>query len=1282
MDGDAFHDRGHLAVVGGPWPPEEMIWYEAYTLQCLEPTLTKNLRTHIQKIVDSMATDFCLFDSGSSENANITHEIETGHENVSALLRQLVRLPAPKGEEAFSQLCLALRKVAASDGIAMAEELEKEAQMWQKGENVDNDRMRVSIEEWLRSGSPALNDLNREDSPQDKNSHVDGYYGKAVSKDLRAIPTAQAQPPAPEDFYHCVSRYEKRLLSLCKEMKSISAFPGLTSRRNGRCDVTQIFSTIRVLSREEAKGYSDTCTDSLGSHASQSTSGETHFPLHNPVQLLRENAADMDRNNGNEFVDSCLLQSPPGGGKTTLCQMIMAEFAGPGDSELKRQFRFPIYIQCRDQKRLESTDWCTVLGLNDKSLHFTDQQRDGVFQYLLDHSEKMLFIIDGVDEAASEGFLSESSALVELIRRPRSTFIDSCVFITGRPCRQTSSLACDCNRHYTLAGFSTSQLNEFYHRRLGNKMAKQCINELSQPGMEHIKHTAMTTPLVATIICELYATTSKIPSSIAQLYMQFVVGLTARLNQQNPMLSVNDPQCTQRTDKGSPLASPASNSPESVLQTDMISCILMQQCGVTAPVIIHVLNELGEIALDELMQRRFAFPASIFSPRTLEIGRMLGILTFVSHQQDPFNLCLYVSFLHLTFQEFFAARCVALSDNPLMLVEDMVKAVGVRPVCWPFWRSLCGIIQTNNLEPILTQMQQAARPKGLDAAKLTRFLLTCLLEHRQSSRQQSSLPNRPSEMEIQSSLAAAAISLSAKRLDLANTNLSDVDILALECVLELLPSVPSLHLRGCSLSLAQIQKLQKYLHKAVELNLLSNDLHGEPIRIIAASLLHPKCQVENLLLGSCQLRGFSDGYAVSLCMQAQRLQSLWLADNTLNSYFMNALSTNMAKCRKLVRLHLQGTRLSAGCGPSLATIVSHCPLLTKLYLTSNKLVTTDAECILTALQGLPKLEVLWLNENLIDDQVYLSLQQFFVARRSSPGSMPACEVLIHGNRTSVLCLHALARCDVVGADKVVDGLSHVTESHIIKQNAVNILHMKKGNFYGLGVGDKGVAAVAPVLAADTVLRRINFGSCQITSSGLTVMAHKALLTNTTMEIALLPKNRITIQGVNALLQVCSSANQTLKGIDLTQNPIFETSPRDSALDCAQRALSLLQHCQHLQCILLAKTNMEDENAVELLHAIRGNHSLKLITLDDNHLGDATAAMLAEVAESNSTLKYVGLSKNRITDQGIELLLTSMSVREMSCVWLKDNPCSTSSFRFPLMDAALAYNLEILSKYVA
>ena len=217
------------------------------------------------------------------------------------------------------------------------------------------------------------------------------------------------------------------------------------------------------------------------------------------------------------------------------------------------------------------------------------------------------------------------------------------------------------------------------------------------------------------------------------------------------------------------------------------------------------------------------------------------------------------------------------------------------------------------------------------------------------------------------------------------------------------------------------------------------------------------------------------------------------------------------------------------------------------------------------------------------------------------------------------------------------------------------------------ISDVGAAALAQALHHNSTLSYLYLSNNGISDAGAVAMA-QALHHNSTLKELDLSNNNISDDGAVAMAQALHH-NSTLKELDLSNNNISD----DGAVAMAQA----LHHNSTLEQLDLSNGNdgalewsigddklylsnnsISDDGAVALAQALPHNSTIKRLYLSNNSISDAGAVAMAQALQHNSTIKRLYLSNNSISDAGAVALAQALHENStLSHLYLSNNSIS-------------------------
>jgi len=293
----------------------------------------------------------------------------------------------------------------------------------------------------------------------------------------------------------------------------------------------------------------------------------------------------------------------PGIGKTVFTKKAAFDWSQQRYQETIGAFELVLLIRLRDVCNLHdvpSIFKASQLLANDGKISVDD-----LYDYVLNHQEKVLLILDGYDEYSA----GEQSPVDEIWKRNQLS--DCCVIVTSRQ-MTTDKLRLPSDAQFEINGFDDKRQREFARRFLKDEddVRKFCSYLLEQ----HLKDLAEI-PLLLLILCLLWKEKDRkeLPKKRVEIFNQFVKTLFHHMH--------------------------GKQSAKSVFNIEDYSAELYA---------------LGRLAFEALMNDRLYFPRSELPSYDL-IERLIEVGLFQVLNMSSLNPEKGVYFIHKSLQEYLAA---------------------------------------------------------------------------------------------------------------------------------------------------------------------------------------------------------------------------------------------------------------------------------------------------------------------------------------------------------------------------------------------------------------------------------------------------------------------------------------------------------------------------------------------------------------------------------------------------------------------------------------------------
>ncbi|XP_039391577.1 NACHT, LRR and PYD domains-containing protein 3-like isoform X1 [Mauremys reevesii] len=604
-----------------------------------------------------------------------------------------------------------------------------------------------------------------------------------------------------------------------------------------------------------------------------------------------------------------VLQGAAGIGKTMTAKKIMLDWAS--GEVYENRFAYIFYINCREINY--GSKQGTVIDLITKNC----PDKNVPIEEILLNQEKLLFIIDGFDELRFSFDRKEDSlctdprkempmkdTLSSLFRK--KLLPKSYLMITTRPTALEKLQQCmECSRYAEILGFSEDDRKEYFHKFFGNNIdATRAFDFVKQNEMHF---TMCFVPIVCWITC----TVMKQQLEAGKDFAQNSKTLTAVY-----VLFLHS------------LLEPHSNSPNQNMQDNLKKLCSLAADGIWKQKILFGEEEIKEYSLDEFYSLPLFLNESVF-------------------KRDIDCVSVY-SFIHLSFQEFFAALFYVLEEDEQMkysvtpnrdaklLLENYGKSGNYLMLTVRF---LFGLLNEETMKDI----------KKKTGLKISPKIKPDLLKWVKTKQKKLSFSSLHDELiykleefhclyEIQEESFVKSALDHFTEIDISNYSLTQMDQMVISFFVKSCPTLKSLWLSGCRFGvedkneeLAPPPAKQICLREQAEPN-------NSPVYLLCQALKDPNCKLKKLKLEMCSLtvacyRDLSSALSIN-----QTLRELDLSYNDQGNRAVPDLCKGLKhpNC-KLQTLRLQSCGLTTGGCGSLSHMLRTNQTLSELELKWNRL---------------------------------------------------------------------------------------------------------------------------------------------------------------------------------------------------------------------------------------------------------------------------------------------------------------------------------------------------------
>ena len=311
-----------------------------------------------------------------------------------------------------------------------------------------------------------------------------------------------------------------------------------------------------------------------------------------------------------------LVEGGPGIGKSTLAIKICKSWAEGG---LLINYDAVILLPLRDPEIHKAETTSDLLQIPNEEL------REKVYKETIKtKGERFCFIFEGYDELPAD--LREKSVFAKLVEKlPKCTLV-----YTSRPeaCRKLYNLV---SRRISILGFEETQIYQ-YIENVFDENKEQAKALISQVKQNHIIRNIMSTPINVAIICHIFSNLSCLPTTLTELYNYLSIHLIVRHICTRTRLCADEEVWFDSLDNLLP-----------EIQEEFNSLCFMAYKGRENGQVVFSSRDLKNYGITELEKKVSG----------------LGLLLIAPSSSSVYGRERSYNFLHLTLQEFCAARYIS-----------------------------------------------------------------------------------------------------------------------------------------------------------------------------------------------------------------------------------------------------------------------------------------------------------------------------------------------------------------------------------------------------------------------------------------------------------------------------------------------------------------------------------------------------------------------------------------------------------------------------------------------
>ncbi|XP_078504491.1 NACHT, LRR and PYD domains-containing protein 3-like [Lissotriton helveticus] len=818
----------------------------------------------------------------------------------------------------------------------------------------------------------------------------------------------------------------------------------------------------------------------------------------------------FDSMKGGHRPRTVVLQGPAGIGKTMTAQKIMLDWTlGKLYREL---FDYVFYLSCREINRVRSDN--SVFDVISASC----PERTVPRRVLLADPSKILLILDGFDELKFSLDLKEDQLCrdphqrnpveVTLSNLLRRNILPGCtLIITTRPTALERLRQCiKADLCAEIIGFTEEDRKSYFSSFFGND--EQASRALALVKDNDTLYTMCFLPIVCSIVCTVMK---------------------------------------QQMERGQDITNSSKTTTEVYLS--FLSTLLSDHSGASSETKQRSLKKLCSLALNGIFEQKILFYEEELKQFGLEVSDIQSLFLNQTIFHRDIDVYSAYSFIHLSFQEFFAALFYILdidegSPNPKRDLKHLLKEYSqqTKGHFMLTVRFLFGLInkeQLHHVEKIL-------------GCKISLSARADLVAWLQEPKEESLLMDvfhclhEAQDEEMISTTMNNIQSIQIKKSNYSIVNLKAISFGLMHCQGDKTLNLRHVHFGPkaqeimspgvINCSTLRLQQCYMWDKQSSSEPWSSKEKREADISVLCAVLRDPRCRVRELSLSWCGITGASCAALVTALRSSRSLLTLDLSDKKLGDSEVSLICDSLKHPdTRLQKIRLKGIT-GASCAALAAFLCSNHSLL-ELDLRDNYLGDAGATLLCDALKHpdtrLQKinLSLCWItgascaalaaalrtNHSLLD----LDLRNNHLG---DAGASLICDSLMHTDtRLQKICLRG---CWITAASCAALATALRSNSSLLE---LDLGHNK--------LGDAGVSLICDALKhPDTRLQKISLQLCEITGASSAALA-TALRSNRSLLELGLSRNVLGDAGLLLICDALKEPDSRLQKIKLSKSSI-------------------------------------------------------------------------------------------------------------------------------------------------